>query len=321
MDGYQRRKKFKKFIVNVFLVCLIAGMCFAILYPVLKLLPTVFCDLEDLGNPNVIWIPIKRSVISFKAAFRMMMKQGWMTYVYSIGYAGVIMCIQIFMSAMVGYALARVKFRGNNLVFFLIIFTFLVPPQALLLSQYIHFKHFDVFGLFTLFTGSDIDMINRPVTLFLQAIFGFGVSQSLFIFIFRQFFLGVPKELEEASLIDGCGFYRTYGRIMLPNAKPAISTVAVLSFVWNYGDIYYTNYFNADGPYLSVILKTTFQSSNKQFVLNALKNWYRLPTVTDFAFDAVKQAGALLYLIPLLIVYFIAQKWLVENLENSGIVG
>ena len=78
---------------------------------------------------------------------------------------------------------------------------------------------------------------------------------------------------------------------------------------------------NPDGPYLSTILMRTFNSANTEFVTNALKNWYDLPLVTNFAFDAIKQAAALIFLIPLLIVYMIAQKTLVENMESSGIVG
>jgi len=170
-------------------------------------------------------------------------------------------------------------------------------------------------------TGDTIDLINKPITLFILAFFGFGVNQSLFVFVFRQFFKNTPKELEEAALIDGCGFHRTYFRIMLPNAKPAIATVAVLGFVWNYGDTYYTGYFHPDGPYLSSILTTTFQSANERFILDAMQEWYNLPMSSSFIFDAVKQAGALIYMAPLLIVYFIAQKWLVENIENAGIVG
>lgn len=321
LNSYLVKKRMKNTITNLFLACLISGMCFAILYPLIKLVPTIFSDLEVLGNPDVLWVPIKTSTLSFVAAYRMMMKNGIITLVWSVLYAVVIMVVQVFISAMVGYALARVDFIGSKLIFFMVILTYLVPPQTLLLSQYIHFKNFDIFGIIQLFTNDTIDMINRPITLFLLAILGFGVNQSLFIFLFRQFFKNIPKELEEAALIDGCGFNKTYFKIMIPNAKPIISTVAVLGFVWNYGDTYFTGYFHPDGGYLSFILQTAFNSANKNFILNAISTWYKLPLVTDFSFDAVKQAAALIYLIPLLIVYFIAQKWLVENLENSGIVG
>lgn len=315
------KRKAKKTVIGIFLSALIAGLCFTMLYPIFKLFPNVTSDLTDLGNPDVIWIPINRSLLSFEAAYNFIMKKGIMTMVSSLGYAAGITLVQIVVSAMVGYALARVDFPGAKLIFMLVLLAFLVPPQALLLSQYIHFKNFDILGIITLITGGTIDLINKPVTLFLLALLGFGVNQSLFVFIFRQFFKGTPKELEEAALIDGCGFHRTYLSIMVPNAKPAIATVAVLGFVWNYGDTYYTGYFHPDGPYLGHILTTTFQRANETFILNAMQEWYNLPMASSFVFDAVKQAGALIYMLPLLIVYFIAQKWLVENIENAGIVG
>lgn len=315
-------KKAKKGVQSVFLFCIITGLCFTILYPIIKLIPSVFSAIEDLGNPNIIWLPIHFSVISFKAAARFVMEDGFLTMLWSVLYALGIMFIQVFVTAMAGYALARVKFFGNKIVFFLVILVFLVPRQSLLLSQYIYFTHFNAFGILKLFTAAgEVNLINQPITLVIFAVFGFGIKQSLFIFIFSQFFKNIPNELEEAALIDGCGFHKTYFRIMLPNAIPAISTIAVLSFVWNYGDTYYTRYFNKDGPYLSSILASKFNPANKEFILNAIKAWFDVPVATDFAFDAVKQAAVLIFLIPLLILYFGAQKWLVENLENSGLVG
>ena len=289
---YLFRKKSKKGASRFFSMVLILGLCFTIIYPILSLVPTIFSTIEDLGNPNVIWIPEEFSAVSFKAAVRLVMPQGIMTMVRSVLYAVGIMIVQVFFSAMVGYSLARVKFWGRGLVFGMVILVFLIPRQSLLLAQYISFVHFDVMGLMKLFTtAGEVNLINNPIVLVLLAIFGFGVNQSLFIFLFSQFFKNIPKELEEASLIDGCGFYRTYFRIMLPNAVPIISTVAILSFVWNYGDTYYTNYFNPSGSYMSTLLSSTFISANKDYILNALTTWFDVPVVSDMAFDAVKQAG------------------------------
>lgn len=319
---YLFRKKSKKSAMKFFSMVLILGLCFTIIYPILSLVPTIFSTVEDLGNPNVIWIPEEFSTISFKAAVRLVMPQGVMTMIKSVLYAVGIMLLQVFFSAMVGYSLARVKFWGRGLVFGMVILVFLIPRQSLLLAQYISFVHFDVMGLMKLFTtAGEVNLINNPIVLVLLAVFGFGVNQSLFIFLFSQFFKNIPRELEEASLIDGCGFYRTYFRIMLPNAVPIISTVAILSFVWNYGDTYFTNYFNPSGSYMSTLLSSTFIQANKDYVLNALTTWYEVPVATDMAFDAVKQAGVLIFLIPLLIVYLIGQRKLVENMENSGLVG
>jgi multiple sugar transport system permease protein len=322
LAAYLFKKKVFKIVQSIFLFSIIAGLCFTILYPLIQLVPSLFSSIDDLGNPNVIWVPAHFSIVSFKAAIRFSMPDGWLTMLGTILYAAGIMVIQVFMSAMAGYALARVKFFGNKIVFFLVILVFLIPRQSLLLAQYIYFTHFNAFGILKLFTAAgEINMINNPVTLVLIAVLGFGVQQSLFIFIFSQFFKNIPNELEEAALIDGCGFHKTYFKIMIPNAIPAISTVGILSFVWNYGDTYYTSYFNKDGPYLASILATKFADNNKEFVINAVKVWFDVPLANDFAFDAIKQAAVIFFLIPLLVVYFGAQKWLVENLENSGLVG
>ncbi len=245
-----KNTKAGKLVSNLFLASLIIGICFAILYPILTLLPMVFTDLRELGAPDSIWIPSKFGVNSIEFVFRSVLGGKPVILLQSILYALSICAIQVFMSAMAGYALARTNFWGKNVLFFLVIFVFLIPRQSFLITQYLHFKHFDVLGLFNLFTGSDIDLINKPITLYLLAIFGFGVNQSLFVFIFRQFFLGMPQEIEEASLIDGAGFYKTYFNIILPNAIPTLLTVGVLAFVWAYGDSYFTHYFHTDGPYI-----------------------------------------------------------------------
>lgn len=319
---YLFQNKAKKGIMKFLSLVLILGLCFTIIYPIVSLVPIIFSTVEDLGNPNVIWIPEEFSTISFKAAARFAMPEGVMTMVKSVLYAAGIMALQVFFSAMVGYSLARVKFWGRGIVFGMVILVFLLPRQSLLLAQYIDFVHFNPLGLMKLFTAAgEVNLINNPIVLALLAIFGFGVNQSLFIFLFSQFFKNIPRELEEASLIDGCGFYRTYFKIMLPNAVPIISTVAILSFVWNYGDTYYTNYFSPNGNYMSTVLSSTFIAANKDTILNALSVWYEVPVATDMAFDAVKQAAVLIFLIPLMIVYLIGQRKLVENMENSGLVG
>ncbi len=319
---YQVKSKGRKFVVNLLLFLLVAGLCFTILYPLLKLVPTVFSAIEDLGNPNVIWLPQEFSTVAFKAAVRFVMPAGIWTLLKTVLFAAALMVLQVFFSALVGYSMARVKSVLSKIAYFLVILVFLTPRQSLLLAQYIFFKHFDFLGIMNIFTkAGETDLINNPVTLVLLAIFGFGVNQSLFIFLFSQFFKNIPKELEEAANIDGCGFFRTYFRIMLPNAIPIISTVAVLSFVWNYGDTYFTNYFAPKFGLMSTLLSNTFVSANKSFILNAIQTWFGIPAVNDFAFDAAKQAGVLIYLIPLIIVYLVGQRKLVQNMENSGIVG
>lgn len=325
---YLAKKQVAGFSFNLVTLVLILGLCFVILYPFIKLVPTVLTALEDLGNPNVIWIPEEWSTLSFTAAARMTMPEGFMTMVKSIGFALVLMVIQVFVSAMTGYTMARVKYKWlSPVMFMLVVLVFLTPRQSLLLAQYIYFSNFDAVGvmdiLHGLFSGvpDEINLIGNPAALYMMAALGNGVNQSLMILIFSQFFKNIPKELEEAALIDGCGFYRTYFRIMVPNAIPAIVIVAILSFVWNYGDTYFTRYFDPEGAHMASELATTFIDANKFTLLERVRVWYGVPVTTDMTFDSLKQAGVLIFLAPLIVLYLFAQRWLVENLENSGLVG
>ncbi len=319
-DPLHRTRYFQNLIFKIFAASLIIGMCFTILYPIIKLFPNVFNDVEELGNPDVVWVPKTFSIVSFKAAIKLVYGN-FSVMLLSLLYAASIALIQVFVSAMAGYVLGRIKIPGGTLIFVLVIVTFCVPDQALLISQYLRFKNFDILGLFSLFTGSTVDLINKPITLYLLALLGFGLKQSMFVFMFRQFFLTLPKELEEAALIDGCGFYKTYFKIALPNAVPTIMTVSILSFVWNYGDTYYTGYFYPDGPFVAVKLSQRFASTQSDTIVTAVQTWFDAPAASSFAFDAVKQAAILIFLVPLLIVYFCVQKRLVENMEQSGLVG
>ena len=335
---YLAKKQVSNFSFNLISVILILGLCFVILYPFIELVPTVLSALEDLGNPNVIWIPEEWSTLSFTAAARISMPEGIMTMAKSIGTALVLMAVQVIISAMTGYTMARVKYRWlSPVMFVLVVLVFLTPRQSLLLAQYIYFSNFDGLGLIPLlqdiFPGAAwlqhpvagkegvIMLINQPASLYIMALLGNGVNQSLMILIFSQFFKNIPKELEEAALIDGCGFYKTYFKIMVPNAIPAIVIVAILSFVWNYGDTYYTRYFDPEGAHMASELPTTFIDANKQMLLDRFRIWYNIPVTTDMTFDALKQSGILIFLIPLVLLYLFAQRWLVENLENSGLVG
>lgn len=321
LDNYRLKKYSLDIVKKTFFISLVIGLCFIILYPLLKIFPNIFGDMSDLGNPDIVWIPKKFSVLSFKAAFKIAMGGTLKGIFITTIYAFTITIIQIFMSAMTGYAIARIDFKGRNLVFGLVVLTFLVPPQALLISQYLHFKQFDILGLFSMITGGTIDIINKPIILYLLAILGCGVKQGLFIFIFRQFFITMPNEFEEASVIDGCGFYKTYFKIMLPNAMPPIMTVGLLSFVFNYGDTYYTNYFHPDGPYMAVILQKVFAADRREAVNQILFDNFNVFLTNQLTFDATKQAALIVFLIPLIIIYLLAQRKIVENLERSGIVG
>ena len=139
------KRTLQSIIFKFFGITVILGMCFSILYPILKLFPMIFCDVEDLGNPDVVWIPITYSLVSFKAAIRLVFGN-FVIMFQSLLYAAVIAFIQVVICAMAGYTIGRIKIPFKGLIFGLVIFTFIVPPQSLLISQYLNFKNFDILG-------------------------------------------------------------------------------------------------------------------------------------------------------------------------------
>ena len=215
LDRAYGKRAVQKIVFRVFLYTLIFGLSFTMLYPLIKVLPAVFGDFATLDDPNVVWIPRKLSVLSFTAAIRIGFGNGT-AVLLSLLYSAVVAGIQIFSSALAGYSLGRVRFPMRSLFMVLVVVTIVVPPQTLLIPQYLRFQKFDIFGIFTLLTGEPLNLLNQPYTLYLLAATGFGIKQGIFIFIFRQFFKGLPIELEEAAFIDGCGFYRTFSASPCP---------------------------------------------------------------------------------------------------------
>ena len=257
-DNIQLRRMTGTFVFRVFFYSLVIGLSFTMLYPLIKVLPAVFSDFSTLDDPNVVWVPLKFSITSFAAAFRIGFGNNLGGMLWSLLYAAVIAAIQVASSTLAGYSLGRIEFPLRGFVMALVVVTIIMPPQALLIPQYMRFQKFDIFGIFTAITGQPLNLLNKPYTLYLLSALGFGIKQGIFIFIFRQFFKGLPIELEEAAYMDGCGFYRTFFCISLPNALPALVTASSLAFVWNCGDTYYTGYFHADGPYIASRLSTVF---------------------------------------------------------------
>ncbi|HBY72069.1 MAG TPA: carbohydrate ABC transporter permease, partial [Lachnospiraceae bacterium] len=149
----------------------------------------------------------------------------------------------------------------------------------------------------------------KPV--YLMTMLGCGLRSGLFIYIFIQFFRGIPKELEEAAFVDGAGAFRTYFTIMLPNAVPSLITVTVFSLVWQYNDSFYSGLFGIKSDYLlSVKLASLTGTINS---LDQIVN----PEIQQAYLDA----GIVLMVVPIVIIYIILQRKFIEGVERSGIVG
>ena len=142
---------------------------------------------------------------------------------------------------------------------------------------------------------------------------GLGLKNGLLIFIFRQFFKGFPRELEESALIDGAGVYRVFISIALPLSTPVILTGFLFSVVWQWTDVFYTNIFLPENTLLARQLE-------KLASLTVQNNTGGI-TASTYYVSLVNNAGIILVVLPIAILYFVSQRHFIESIERVGIVG
>lgn len=191
---------------------------------------------------------------------------------------------QLFFSSLAAYSFARIKFKGRTVMFFFYIATLMVPGQVTMIPTYLMF--------------AKVGLVDNHIVLILPAFFSaFGV------FLLRQFFMSLPKELEEAAEIDGCNPFTTYYRIMLPLIVPAMLTLGVFTLMNTWNDYM--------GP---LIYLTTPEKYTMTLGIAYFKGVY----TTQWN---LVMAGSVLSVIPILVAYLCAQKYFVEGIAFSGVKG
>lgn len=302
---------------KVFRFAFLLGISYIFIFPVLYMISIAVRSPAAVNDPSSVWIPREFSWESIK--FTMEMLNYWValkqTMIIALGgtIAALISC------SVVGYGFARFKFKEKNIVFMLLVLTIIVPPQTIIISSFLNFRFFDLFGVMRLLNiifptiPDHINLIDTPWTFILPSLFATGLRGGLFVFIFRQFFLGMPKDLEEAAKIDGCGPVKTFVTIMLPLAKPAIVTVFLFSFIWHWNDYYMSALFYYNDMPISVMLSMI---KSILFDLQVINH-----TNTPDEIRTYLQAGSLLTVLPPLILYTVTQKFFTESIERTGIVG
>lgn len=294
---FTARKVAASMLWKIFRFALLFGLGFILLYPVMFMLSNSFKPVIENYDPSIIWIPKSFTLQNFIEAIKVMdfLKALYNTLTVNI----VTSFIQVASCMAVGYGFARFKFKGRGLVFAMVIFTIIVPPQTMAISLYNNYVNFN--------------LINSNLVFYLPALLGTGLKSGLFIFVFRQFFKGLPKELDDAATVDGCGVFKTFYRIMLPNAPTVILTTLLFSIVWQWSDFFGPGMF-LDKPTIATALYN-FQTNLSE--LPGMDN-----NIWDPFFISTRiQAACLLSVAPLLVLYIITQKYFVESIERTGIVG
>ena len=289
---------------------LIFGICFIILHPLFTKFTVSVMSEADLYDATIQYIPRELTFQNYINAFIGMDYLG--TFFRTFTISMLTSCLQLASCAIVGYGFARFKFPFKNTLFMLVILCLLVPPQTLMLSLFLHFRFFDLFGLIELFTGKPgVNLLDTLWPFLLTSMTAMGFKNGLYIFLFRQYFKGMPVELEEAAYIDGCGHFKTFYQVMLPSAVPMLVTVFLFSFVWQWTDSFYSGLYLSNYKVMSGALGSlaaNIYSDELTFVSPALVSM-------------MNNTGTMLVIIPLFIIYLFAQRYFVESIERSGIVG
>ncbi|MCM1191954.1 MAG: carbohydrate ABC transporter permease [Butyrivibrio sp.] len=313
-NGYLLKKTVLGYGVSICRFVLLFGMCFLILQPILNKISVSFMSESDLYDPVVVSLPLHFTTDNYKLAAGIMKYGKGLTNTFIISLT--IAVVQIAACTLVGYGFARFKFPFRNFWFACVILSILIPPQTISTSLYLNFRFFDIFGIVELIRGSAINLRGSVLPYYLLSATCMGLKNGLYIYMIRQFFRNIPKELEEAAYVDGCGTLKTFFRIMLPDAKPILTSCFLFAFVWQWTDSFYSNMFLGNRTLLSTELYRIVDNLgvyiNRQLGLTT-------GTVSTAYANCILSTGTLMIILPLIILYLFAQKGFVESLSSSGI--
>lgn len=195
-----------------------------------------------------------------------------------------VVCGQLFVSSMAAFAFSRLDFPGKNIIFILILSLLMIPGQIFLIPHYnIMVK---------------LGITNTLLALVLPSLFNaFGV------FLLRQFFMTIPKELDEAAKIDGCNYFQIYYKIILPLAKPGLVSLAILTSLWTWKSLMWPIIVNRSMDKMTL-------SAGLALLIGEHTTYYEQV-----------MAGGIISVLPMIIIFIIFQKQIVEGIASSGIKG
>jgi multiple sugar transport system permease protein len=304
-ERHRALRQGRDLLIALFRAALIIGLSYVILGPLIGIIANSFFSNADKYSPIVYLIPQNPTLERYELAIIRM--NYWEVMRNMLFYVVGLTVIQLLVCSMVGYGFARHNFPFKKILFACVIIMIVIPSHTVMLPLYTFFM--DVFGVNLL--GGPSAILGGTVPMIVMSFLGTGLRAGLYIYIFNQFFRGLPKEIEEAAAIDGAGAVYTYLRIMMPNAMPSIITVTIFSIVWQYNDTFFSSLFliNSDVVISKQITSLQANISNLDQIFD--------PTITTL----YVYAGIVLVIVPVIILYVLLQKQFIEGVERSGIVG
>lgn len=295
---------------SVYRLLFLVGVAYVILLPLLTQISSSFMTEKDLYGATVMYIPKNPTLENYRLVLEAM--DYGRSLVKTLLFTTLVSTLQLMSCTMVGYGFARFKAPGSNLLFALVIFTLVVPQEVVLVPLYLNFRFFNGYGLLG---ESGLNLIGTPWPIILTSLASVATRNGLFVFIMRQFFRGMPVDLEEAAYVDGASFFQTFLRIMVPSAVPGMVVVFLFAFVWQWNDYLFTTTFMQNTGLLvcelNVVVEDVFRT------LGITNMWQ---VVGPYA-SLLRNTGALLFIAPLLVIYAFLQRYFVESVERTGLVG
>jgi multiple sugar transport system permease protein len=300
------KRRFRGGAADTFHYVMLFGLSFVFIYPMLYMFSKSLMQPADLTDASVQWIPKKLSFSNYEYAYQELVFVK--SFINSMMTSLLPALIQILSCAIAGYGFARYRFPGYTLLLGMVLFAFLVPPQTIVVPLYMLF--------------SDMNWINTFFPYIVPPLFGHGLRGALFVLIFMQFFRGLPYQMEEAARIDGASAFRTFWSIMLPLARPAMLVVFLFSLVWHWNDLFQ--------PSLFTMLNENFNLTQYLAIMDGKGQQELTQGLGGAASDLVGlaptfqnrvMAGALMTILPMLLLYLFTQRYFVEGVERAGIAG
>lgn len=281
-------KKIGKVIIYILLI----ELAFVFLYPLVYMLINSLKFQTDLLDLNSKWLLHGINWENYTQAFEELNYRS--SFLTSLVVTVLCTIGHVCSCSLIAYGLTRFEFRGRKLVFAGVILTILVPPQILQIPLYIQYAKMG-------WIGSILPMV-------IPSFLGGGLNGGLFIFIFMQFFKGIPKTYEEAAKLEGAGQLYIFTRIFMPICKSAVAVVTTLSVIWHWSDIF------ESVAYLNGTTKTLMQQ------LSIFPSYmYENITAEGISLSPVELAACVLTLIPILVFLMFRQKRFIQGAQDSGL--
>lgn len=302
------KKKALNTLIGLFRWFFLISVGYIIIFQLIYIITYAFRPSAQINDPSVVWLSDSLTMQHIKDAFQVMdYSKSFFTTLSIQVLSGL---LEVFTCAIAAYGFSRYDFFGKNFFFVMVMLTIIIPTQMLTVPMYLNYARFDIYGVLGLFekiTGiyAKPNLLDTGWVFYLPSLFGAGYRSGLFIFIYRQFFKGLPKELEEAAAIDGAGPLTTFLRIVIPSSSVVILTVTIFSVVWHWNEYYNSVLFFDENFPLSV-------------KLSMLTVGLGGGITNDSGFT---MAGCLIFMLPVLIMYAFLQNKFVKSIDRVGIVG